>query len=173
MLRHNTRSLSAAILLVGLFTIAASSGVIAGPKEVEAKKYTDQLQTSKDAKVRAEAIEKLGDLAKVNRKYGVAALPDIKNALKDPDVNVRKAAAKAYGCCDPEDSDAVASLIDVLKNDKEEAVRKNAALGLKAMGEKSLSAVPELKQARTQAKDKQDQKFYRDVEISISGMKKK
>ena len=167
-----TRVIATVTLAIALLALATSTDVIAGTKDAEAKKYTEQLQKSKDPKVRAAAIEKIGELAQINKKLGEAAVADIKIALKDKDVGVRKAAAKAYGCCDPDDSEAVASLIDLLKNDREDAVKMNAALGLQAMGEKAKTAVPEMRIVAKSMKNDRDTKALNQIAKSISGNKK-
>lgn len=173
MIRRTARAVAAVFLAAGLFALAASPGVVAGPKDVEAKKYTEQLQTSKDPKIRATAIEEIGKLAQINTKLGEAAVGDIKKALKDKDVGVRKAAALAYGQCDPDETDAVSSLIDVLKNDKDENVKLNAALGLVAMGSKAKVAIPVIQEARKAASNEKIQKKFKGAEKAIGGMKKK
>jgi HEAT repeat protein len=165
-----------AILLAGMFFLATGLDVFAAGKDAEAKKYTDILNNEKTpAKDRAEAIEKIGELANINKKLGEAALPKIKDALKDKDANVRGQAALAYGRCDPDDKDAVTSLIDMLKNDKEESVKVNAAKGLAVLGEKSKAALPALKEARDNAKKEKSKNegVYRDALKTISGTKKK
>ena len=159
-------------LLAGFLTLVVTPGW-AGPKDAEAKKYTEQLQKSKDPKVRAEAIEEIGKLAQIHKKLGEAAVGDIKKALSDKDVGVRKAAALAYGRCDPDDSDAVASLVTLLKNDKEEGVKTNAALGLAAMGEKAQSALPALREAIKGTENKKSERTYKDAVRSIAPVKKK
>ena len=159
-------------LLAGFLALAVTRGW-AGPKDAEAKKYTDQLQKSKDPKARAEAIEEIGKLAQIHKKLGEAALGDIKKALGDKEVNVRKAAALAYGRCDPDDSDAVASLVELLKNDKDESVKTNAALGLAAMGEKAKAALPSLREAIKGTENKKSERIYKDAVRSISPAKKK
>ena len=173
MIRRTARVFATTILAVGLLTLATSSDVVAGSKDDEAKKYTEQLKTTKDTKEKIKAIEKLGALAQINKKLGADALPDIKTALKDKDAGIRNAAAKAYGQCDPDDKDAVASLIDILKNDADESVKLSAALGLAAMGEKATDALPALKSALTSAKNGMDKNTYRSAVTSIAVQKKK
>lgn len=160
----------------GLFACALAVAVTpgwAGPKDADAKKYTEQLRTSKDPKLRAEAIEELGKLAQINKKLGEAAVGDIKKSLGDNDVIVRKAAALAYGRCDPDDSDAVASLVALLKNDKDESVKTNAALGLAAMGEKAKAALPALREAIKGTENKKSERAYKDAVRAITPAKKK
>ena len=170
---RSVRVLASTMLAAGLFTITTSSQVVAGSKDDEAKKYTEQLKSTKDTKEKIKAIEKLGALAQINKKLGADALPDIKAALKDKDAGIRNAAAKAYGQCDPDDLNAVSSLIDILKNDADESVKLSAALGLAAMGEKAKDALPALKIALTNAKNGMDKNTYRSAVTSIAVQKKK
>lgn len=167
------RFLATALLAIGLLALATSTDLVAGPKDQEAKKYAEQLRNSKDAKSKIEAIEKIGALAQINKKLGADAVPDIKKALKDKETGVRKAAAKAYGQCDPDDSDAVSSLVDLLKNDSEESVKLSAALGLAAMGEKATEALPALRSAMTSAKNGPEKNTYKSAVTAIAPPKKK
>lgn len=163
---------AALALLAGFLALAVTPGW-AGPKDAEAKKFTELLRTSKDPKVRANAIEEIGKLAQIHKKLGEAAVGDIKKALGDKEISVRKAAALAYGRCDPDDSDAVASLVELLKNDKDESVKANAALGLAAMGEKAQSALPALREAIKGTENKKSERTYKDAVRSIAPAKKK
>lgn len=164
--------IAALALLTGFLALSVTPGW-AGSKDAEAKKYTEQLKTSKDPKTRAQAIEEIGKLAQIHKKLGEAAISDIKNALKDKETNVRKAAALAYGRCDPDDSDAVAALVDLLKNDKDDGVKTNAALGLAAMGEKAKAALPTLREAIKGTENKRSQRVYQEAVRSIAPAKKK
>jgi HEAT repeat protein len=163
----------AAVLLAGsLLAVTAAPELIAGPKDAEAKKWLDQLKKAKVAKDKAEAIEQIGKLALINTKLGEPALPDIKAALKDKDTEVRKAAALAYGRCDPDESGAAKELSELLK-DKDDGVKANAALGLAAMGEKAKDALPALRAAIKANEDKKQDRIYKDAVKSIAGQPKK
>ena len=172
MFTRRTRILANITLMCGLFTVAASSGLVAGTKDNEAKKYTELLQKSKDPKVRLDAIERIGELAQINKKLGEAAVPYIKDALKDNDTEIRKAAAKAYGRCDPEDSEAVQNLVDVMKNDKDDSVKMSAAFGLQAMGEKAKVAVKDMLEVSKSMKNDKDSKQLKRLANTIKGQKK-
>ena len=60
-----------------------------------------------------------------------AALPALRNALKDSDSEVRLAAAKALWRIDPQSPEVLAALAEALK-DKDPAVRAEAAAELRA-----------------------------------------
>jgi HEAT repeat protein len=162
----------AGCLAFGLIALTMAPQLLAETKDAEAKKWTEKLKSAKDAKVRAEAIEHIGKLAQINKSLGEAALPDIKTALKDKDKDVRKSAAHAYGQCDPDDSDAVSSLIELLKNDPSDDVKLSAAKGLAALGKKAKDAVDPLK-AAAKAAGKGNDKVYKDAIKTINDTKKK
>ncbi len=147
-LRRGLRITSIGLLAFGLLALIASDSLIAASKAQEAKKYTDQLKTSKDPKKRAEAIEELGKLGQIMKSLAEPALPDIKKALEDKDTGVRKAAATAYGKLDPDPKEAVPVLVKMLKEDKDEGVKIAAVQGLAAMGDKAREAMPTLRQVQ-------------------------
>ena len=167
------RLLASFLLATGFLGLMAAPDLLAGPKDEEAKRLAEVLKSSKDAKVRANAIEELGKLAQINSKLGDPALPDIKKALTDKDAGVRKAAALAFGRCDPKEDGSVATLLDVFKSDKDDGVKMNAALGLAAMGPKAKEALPALREAAKNAGDnKKSERIYKDAARSIAGAKK-
>lgn len=145
-LRRGLRLASISILAFSLFALVAADSIIAANKAEEAKKYTEQLKTSKDAKKRAEALVELGKLGQIMKSLVEPAIPEIKKALEDKDSSVRKAAALAYGRIDPDPKEAVPALMELLKNDKDESVKIAAANGLAAMGDKARSAMPALRE---------------------------
>lgn len=176
MTQRSLRFAAGMSLCAGFFVLALAPSLEAGTKDAEAKKLTEELKKSKDPKVRAEKIEEIGKLAQINKKLGEGALPEITQALEDKDEGVRKAAALAYGRCDPDHSDSVQKLTKLLKDDKDMGVRKNAALGLGSMGEKAKSAVPTMRQVMQEnTKDKKPNdlaRTLRQVMQSINGTKK-
>lgn len=137
------KSWFAGLLSLGL--LVAAGGRSEAGKAEDAKKYAEQLKTSKDPKKRAEALEELGKLAQVLKSLVAPAVPDIVAALKDKDATVRAKAAVAYGRTDPDPKEAVPVLVKMLKEDKSEEVRIGAAQGLGAMGPGARDAVPDLR----------------------------
>jgi HEAT repeat protein len=167
------KPIAAIALLTGLVALTIAPDAYGETKDAEAKKWTERLKSAKDSKSKAEAIEQVGKLAQINKKLGEAGLPTIKAALKDKDLEVRKQAALAFGRCDPDDSDAVSLLVDLLKNDKDEGVKQNAAMGLAALGSKATDAIPALRAASKATENKKLDRVYKDAMKSINGNPKK
>ncbi len=137
-------------LLGGAVALEAQS-----PKE-EANGYIKDLRESKDAKVRAKALDELGRLGSLRASLTKEAIPDMMAALKDKDSEVRRAAAGAIGKVDPPDAKAVFdALMTIIKNDKEEAKVRTAAMrSLVGLGDTARSAVGTLKKIQEAEKDK-------------------
>jgi HEAT repeat protein len=112
----------------------------------DAKKYTEDLKKSKDAKVRAIALTELGKLAVIQKTLVSDALPDIYKSLEDKDANVRAAAATCLGQCDEPTDKVLPLLMKILKDDKEDAVKIGAAKGLGSMGPDAKPAVKALQE---------------------------
>ena len=115
----------------------------------EAARYTEQLKKAKDSKSKITAIEEIGKLGLVNKKYAKDAVPYIMEACKDRDTKVRATAAQALGeaYSGDEDEKVVTLLTDMLKKEKEEdAVKMAAARGLAAMGPRAAAALPTMRE---------------------------
>jgi HEAT repeat protein len=116
-------------------------------KADDAAKYTDDLKTSKDIKVRTIAAEEIGKLAQVRKTYGKEAVPYLIEACKDKNPGLRAAAAEALGkAYSDEDDKAVTLLTNMMKDDGDMKVRIGAIRGLGAMGPKATSAVSTIKE---------------------------
>ena len=76
----------------------------------------------------------------------VSALPDLIEATKDEDADVRAWAAHAIAEIGPEAKDAVPQLIELFKG-KDEGARNNAAVALGSIGPDAKAALPVLKEA--------------------------
>jgi HEAT repeat protein len=135
-------------LLAGLLALAFASEVQAASKEKDAIKYTNDLKTSKDPKVKATAITELGKLGQIQKALVTEAAPLMIKALEDSDKDIRKAAAKAVGMIDPEPKDVVPSLVKILKDDKDTDIRIAATQGLAAMGTNAKDALPDLRKVQ-------------------------
>lgn len=154
MLSYSTGKLAAAgSLLLGLFCLAFSPQLEAASKEKDAIKYTNDLKTSKDPKVKANAITELGKLGQIQKSLASEAAPYMIKALEDKDNDVRKAAAKAVGMIDPEPKEVVPGLVKILNEDKVTDIRIAAAQGLAAMGTNAKDALPDLRKV-VKAEDK-------------------
>ena len=79
---------------------------------------------------------------------------------KEDDAKVRAEAAITLGAIDPEDKEAVTTLIEVLKDEKtDKGVRAACATGLGSMGAKSKEALPLLREVAKMAKKDKDKKL--------------
>jgi HEAT repeat protein len=157
---------SAASLVAGLAVATLGTEAFAASKAAEAKKAIADLAAAKDAKAKAAALEDLGKIAQVQKSLVEPALADIKKSLADSSATVRKAAATAYGRCDPDPKEAVPLLTALLK-DKDDDVKTGAANGLMAMGPSAYEALPAIKDAmrieKEKSKDKNQTKLGREL----------
>ncbi len=143
------KALAAVALFNGVLYLTVSPA--SANNEEDAKKYTQDLKKSKDAKVKIHALQELGKLAGLQKSLVNEALPDIYKALEDKDASIRAAAAQCLGACDQPADKAVPALLKLLKDDKEDSVKMGAARGLASMGKNAKAALPTL---RTLAGDK-------------------
>jgi HEAT repeat protein len=139
------KSLAVAGLFLGLFGLALTPELEAASKEKDSIKYTNDLKTSKDPKVKATAITELGKLGQIQKSLASEAAPYMIKALEDKDNTVRAAAAKAVGMIDPDPKEAVPPIVKILNGDKVTEVRIAAAQGLAAMGSNAKDAIPDLR----------------------------
>lgn len=137
-------SLAAVVLCNGLLSLTLGPA-LANPEE-DAKKYTRDLKTSKDPKVRANALNELAKLVGLQKNLIDAALPEVYKALDDPDAGVRAAAARCLGVSEQPADKAVPALLKLLKEDKDQSVRVAAAVGLGSMGKNARAALPTLRE---------------------------
>ena len=144
-MRRVMKVLSIGLFVLGAFAIVGADGVDAANKQEDAKKFHEQLKTTKDVKKKIEALEELGKLSTIMASYSEAAIPDIAKALEDKDAGVRKAAAISYGKSSADPKDAVPALTKLLKEDKSEDVKIGAAQGLAAMGSNAKDALGDLR----------------------------
>src|SRR5271163_3545196 len=100
---------------------------------------------SEEYSVHREGVEAL-------RRMGPAAVPDLIQALKDEDWQVRNQAAVALGMIGPEVKTAVEALVDVLQ-DQDKYLRSHGATALGNLGREARAAVPAL---TTALKDKEE-----------------
>jgi HEAT repeat protein len=116
----------------------------------------------------------LGRRGAVNVKDVADAVEPLRVALKkDPDLKVRRAAAKALGMIAPEPaSDTVPLLITTLA-EKDNTLRMNAVMALGAYGPQASDALPALRTLQKETKDKKDAKTVAAAIMTISDKKKK
>jgi HEAT repeat protein len=147
------KALAAVALFNGVLFLSLPSTALAS-NESDAKKYTQELKTSKDAKTKINALHELGKLAAIMKSYVEGAIPDIYAALNDKDAGVRAAAAQCLGACDEPADKAVPALLKLLKDDKDENVQMGAAKGLASMGPAAKAALPTLRELAADKKSK-------------------
>lgn len=171
-LQRSGRAAALFLLVAGLIGFGAPM-IVAASKEADAKKATEDLKKSKDAKVRIAALVRLGELGQIQYSYVEPALPEMLKALEDKDAGVRAAAAKAVGQAQSEDPGTVPALVKLLKGDSEESVKVAAAEGLGLLGAKAKDAVGDLRAAAKDADKKSKLAKVVGTSIkSINGAKK-
>ena len=127
---------SLAVLLLGTVSLVRAS------KEDDAKRYLQDLKTSKDVKVKIIAVTEIGNLGMIRKSYAKDAVPYLMEACKDKDAKLRAAAAEALGKVDPpEDANAAELLTELTKDDKDTDVRLAAMRGLAALGPKARTRI--------------------------------
>src|SRR5437870_12025223 len=99
--------------------------------------WTQRLE-AKDAMVRVQACQALGDL----RREGKAAVAPLIKALADKDANVRYAAACALGRIGPPAKEAVPALVKIAQQDADKGVRVAAIEALGDIGPQANEALP-------------------------------
>ncbi|MCE9561641.1 MAG: HEAT repeat domain-containing protein [Planctomycetes bacterium] len=139
------KALAAVALFNGVLFLSITPEAQAGP-DADARRYTMELKTAKDAKTKANALHELGKLAAIMKSYAEDALPEIYKSLDDKDASVRAAAAQALGACDEPADKAVPALVKLLKDDKDDSVKIGAAKGLGSMGPNAKGALPTLRE---------------------------
>jgi len=150
--------------LIGLFVAAAYLGELTAqtPNKADMPKFIDTAKdTKKDAKDRIAAVRNIGRLGRLKASYAKDAVePLIMLVKQEKDAKVRAEAAVTLGAIDPEDKEAVTTLIEVLKDEKtDKGVRAACATGLGTMGAKSKDALPLLREVAKMAKKDQDKKL--------------
>jgi HEAT repeat protein len=161
-----------------LFALATAGVLLAGSaafagKAEDAARYTNDLKTSKDMKVKITAAEEIGKLAMINKKYGKEAIEYLFEACKDKNPRLRAAAALSLGqSYNEEDDKAVTLLTTLMKDDGDMDVRIAATRGLAAIGAKAKSALPTMRELAAKEDDKSRLKrALRDSMRTIAGQK--
>lgn len=132
------------------------------PKKEEMPKF---IATAKDknksASDRIAAVRNIARLGRLKASYAKDAVePLIMMVKKEDDSKVRAEAALALGAIDPEEKEAVTTLIDVLKDEKtDKGVRAACVTALGTLGGKSKDAIPVLKEVQAMAKKDKDKKL--------------
>jgi len=148
------KALAAVALVNGVLYLSFHQDASAADNVADAKKYTQDLKKSKDAKVKAEALLELGKLAAIQKSLVADALPEIYKALEDKDATIRAAAATCLGQCDEPSDKAVPLLLKMLKEDKDDSVKIGAIQGLASIGPDAKSALKTLRELAADKKSK-------------------
>ena len=109
-----------------------------------------KLLKNKDAKARAGAAEDLGQVGAVRAQDAEPAVIPLKDALRDKDAGVRRAAAVALGKIRLEAKAVVPELAQGLE-DRSSAVVQASAVALGAFGAEAREALPALQKAQKNA----------------------
>lgn len=160
-------SLSLGLLLgCGITLLAAPT-----KEEQEVAKYAGTLKSG-SAKDKINALKELGKLGSISASLTKPVTSDIMKALDDKDAKVRAEAAHTIGKIDVENKkEVVDKLTKMLTDEKDDAVKHGAAMGLGAIGPDASSAVGALRDA--QAKAAKGDQTYQLALQSITGKKKK
>jgi HEAT repeat protein len=132
-----------------------------------AKTAIATLEKAKDAKEKAAAIAKLGEVARAGQFDAVKpGIPKVVASLDDKDAGVRAAAVKAVGEIGPDDSEAVIKKLAELLKDKDDKVKANAVAALGSFGDKASGAVKALREAKKENGDPKSD-FSKKVDAAI------
>jgi len=137
--------------------------------------YLSAVKTDKDAKVRAVAAAELGKIAKGNAEQAKETVPALIEALKDEDVEVRKAAVVSLEAAKPEPAAVVPTLIANLKNSREDrAVRLGVLVLLNAAGPSAKEALPfvEFIYERELKKTEPDKELLDRLTLTLAALKR-
>lgn len=170
------KAMAAVLLFNGVLFLCVRAEILAGEKDEEAKKYTEQLRKGKDAKSKIVALKSLGELAQIKKSLVTDALPDLYKAVEDKDAGVRAAAAEALGKADEPYEKVGDILVKLIKEDKDESVKIAAIKGLTVMRENAKDALPAIRDVvKETAGDKKSKLGLaaKDAQKAIAGTGKK
>ena len=167
------KALAVMFFLNGILFLCVSQDAYAESKAAEAKKYTMELKTAKDAKTRVLALTELGKLGQIMKSLTDDAMPDILKAMDDKDAAVRTAAAQCLGKCDPDPEKAVPALVKMLNEDKNDDAKIGAAKGLAAMGTSAKAATDDLRKVVKDADKKSQLGKQAGIALKSINMKQK
>ncbi len=169
------KAMAAVVLFNSTLFLCVREDALAGEKEEDAKKYTEQLRKGKNAKSKITALQELGTLAQVKKAFITDALPDVYKAIEDKDAGVRAAAAETLGKADEPYEKVGDILVKLIKEDKDDAVKIGALKGLTVMREGAKDALPAIREVvKANAGDKKSNlgKAAIAASAAISGKKK-
>jgi HEAT repeat protein len=129
--RRRWRRLAVLGLVVASGSVLSGCGKAKGPTLAGGKPIEHWVKSlnDRDAKVRKEAVEKLGNVGTAD----AAAIPALLGALKDKDARVRCEAILALAKSGRGVQDAIDALAELESHDRDPKVREFAAKGLKRL----------------------------------------
>lgn len=135
------------VVAVALLVVAGP--VLAAPKKADVKPAVDKLKKDKNPAGRAEAAKEICRIGTIKAAWVQEFVPDIVEALKDSDANVRREVAIALGEIKADPKLAVPALTVALK-DADGNVKAAAAESLGYFGANAKDALPALKELQAE-----------------------
>lgn len=169
--RTLAKSVAVAGLFLGMFALAAWDGLAMAGKKDDVDKYATELKTSKEAKVKVNALEELAKIGQIQKPLIKGVIPDMMKALEDKEATVRGAAAKAVGMIDPDPKEVLPLLVKMMAEDKEEAARLGAIQGLAQMGPTAKDATKDLR--KLVAAEEKTSKLGKAAQTALRAINKK
>jgi HEAT repeat protein len=162
----------AALLTCGfLLAAAAATHGQATRSQKDVEKALKILKEDKDAKNRAEAINQMGEVALVRTALVKPAIPALVDAMADPAVEVRRAAANLLGLVNQEHKLVAPVLIKALDKKEDRTVRIAAANALTAFAGHGAAAVMPLSEIKKEldgmAQDARDNELLQSVNQAL------
>jgi HEAT repeat protein len=139
--------------------------------------WIETVKSDKDAKQRAAAAGELAKVAQLKAEQAQPAIPVLLGAVRDEDVEVRKAALNALTLAKAQPQDMMPALISSLKNIKEDKALRLTVIGLLgSYGPNARDALPflEFMHQRETKKDEKDRdkELYEKLTQSLEAIKK-
>ena len=161
------------VVLTGLLLLIGS-GASGQTKQKEAEGHLKTLQTSKDAKARAEAANQLAELGQVKITLIRPAEPALVDALKDENGEVRQAALRALGVLEPYKKERIPVLLPLLKDGENRNTRLAAVIMLGQTEGGAKEAIPlleEIQKKEAEKADKRDGEMVNRVNEALVGIR--
>jgi HEAT repeat protein len=155
-------------LIIALTCLVLVIGGAAGQTAKDVEEQIKILKTSKDAKQRVDACNELGELAQVKLSLVRPAVPHLLTALKDAEVEVRKAAISTLGFIEPYPREWVPNLLPLLADGEAREVRLGAVGILGAVETGAKEAIPLLEAIQKKENDKAEDQRDNDL-INAAG----
>ena len=151
------------IFVAGFALLGLGTGDVAAQKkakEKEAEAHAKTLKTDKDAKKRLTAAQEMYNIGELKAAYVRPHTAVLVEAFKgDSDPMVRMAAGNVLLVCEPAGKDVIPTVIEIVKNDKENnGVLAVAARVLAGYGKEAKDAIPALQAIKQREEAKEDPK---------------